>query len=289
MADNRAKSPLLSAQFKAKVKQRKKQLGRPVSPDAELGDGNVVEDGAVVVYQSVTRLVTLHPGNIIKKSGRTVVLQEADALRVAEAADLPVPHVYGTERTPDGRNCIILDYIQGQTLSDIWMDLTEAEKRAFARQLRAILEKMRSIPAPRAYIGDCKGERIYELRLRSTYTGPPCHSEAEFNTYLLNNLYEQTPHAIRRALARRQRTDHRVVLTHGDLGPHNIIVRDGRIVGLIDWESSGWYPEYWEYVKFLQRMVSHKGDWTAYMDDIFPREYLDELADYIALSKWQPL
>jgi len=27
----------------------------------------------------------------------------------------------------------------------------------------------------------------------------------------------------------------------------NIIVRGDEVVGIIDWETAGWWPEYWEY------------------------------------------
>jgi hypothetical protein len=37
--------------------------------------------------------------------------------------------------------------------------------------------------------------------------------------------------------------------THRDLGVPNILIRDGKVVAIIDWECSGWYPEYWEYTK----------------------------------------
>lgn len=74
-------------------------------------------------------MVTLHPGNIIKKSGRDICLYEADGLRVAEAAGLPVPHVYGTETTPDGRNRIAMSHIEGQTLSNVWARLSAEDKR----------------------------------------------------------------------------------------------------------------------------------------------------------------
>ncbi|TFY63573.1 hypothetical protein EVJ58_g3183 [Rhodofomes roseus] len=45
---------------------------------------------------------------------------------------------------------------------------------------------------------------------------------------------------------------HTVVLSHGDLAPHNILVMDGHITGVIDWEAAGWYPEYWEYTTMLK-------------------------------------
>jgi thiamine kinase-like enzyme len=37
------------------------------------------------------------------------------------------------------------------------------------------------------------------------------------------------------------------VFTHCDLNPTNILVREDKIVGIIDWEFAGWYPSYWEY------------------------------------------
>ncbi|KAK6856449.1 hypothetical protein PG995_006636 [Apiospora arundinis] len=38
-----------------------------------------------------------------------------------------------------------------------------------------------------------------------------------------------------------------LVFTHGDLNPSNIFVRGDEVVGIIDWETAGWYPDYWEY------------------------------------------
>lgn len=40
---------------------------------------------------------------------------------------------------------------------------------------------------------------------------------------------------------------HSSVLTHGDLSSLNILSRDNEIVGIIDWETAGWFPSYWEY------------------------------------------
>ncbi|KAF7183564.1 hypothetical protein CNMCM7691_003843 [Aspergillus felis] len=35
--------------------------------------------------------------------------------------------------------------------------------------------------------------------------------------------------------------------THGDLSSLNILACGDKIVGIIDWETAGWYPSYWEY------------------------------------------
>ena len=53
---------------------------------------------------------------------------------------------------------------------------------------------------------------------------------------------EEIQDVIRRAHARQ----HRVCLTHNDLGAHNILVDDGfNITGIVDWENCAWMPEYW--------------------------------------------
>jgi aminoglycoside phosphotransferase (APT) family kinase protein len=42
------------------------------------------------------------------------------------------------------------------------------------------------------------------------------------------------------------------VFTHGDLSSLNILVRRDDILGLVDWETAGWYPPYWEYTSACQ-------------------------------------
>jgi thiamine kinase-like enzyme len=57
--------------------------------------------------------------------------------------------------------------------------------------------------------------------------------------------------------------DHRIVFTHGDLALHNIIVKDGHVNAIIDWEFSGWYPEHWDYCKTLSFLGSTEDDYQA--------------------------
>ena len=60
---------------------------------------------------------------------------------------------------------------------------------------------------------------------------------------------------------------HRILFAHGDLRPHNIMVKDGNVAAIIDWERSGWYPEYWDYAKAL--LIWHwQNDWTDYLVQI---------------------
>jgi thiamine kinase-like enzyme len=91
---------------------------------------------------------------------------------------------------------------------------------------------------------------------------------------------------MRRALADALSDTSKIVFTHNDLSPRNIIVVGNRVKGLLDWEYAGWYPEYWEFVKFFERPTNCKG-WKDYAGVIFEREYPQELITFQALARWQ--
>ncbi|KAJ2906786.1 hypothetical protein MKZ38_010777 [Zalerion maritima] len=276
-----------------------KAFGDPVDPDE-----TEEEDGVVVLHKLFGRKVARH-GSTVIKSGKSITSSEAEALRLAERLRLPAPRVHAVEKNDHGDMAITMDYVEGAVLEDVWPNMTETQKRSIVRQLRGILYAMRAAPPPpigpsprstnaassptrrgKPKISSCGGGAVRDAHHYFDYDGGPFTTEGDFNTFLLSTLLDDTPPAIARALASRLRTDHRVVFTHGDLTQSNIIVREGRIVALLDWEYAGWYPEYWEYVKFLNRFCRYK-DWREYADDIFPVGYGDELVDYVALNHWQ--
>lgn len=76
-----------------------------------------------------------------------------------------------------------------------------------------------------------------------------------------------------------QRTGHTVRLSHGDLALRNIVVDGrGRLVGLVDWENAGWYPDYWELTAFYSTIPQQR--WADVCSEIFPdaSDFDDELA-----------
>lgn len=231
------------------------------------------------------RKVVLLADKTVVKSGKRIAIGEAEALKVAAHAGIPVPRVHDVHTASDGQGRITMDYIQGQPLDELWPEMSVEQKKDIARQLQDVVKRMRSVAPPPHLIGACDGTEIRDTRLYFTYHSPPCRDEKAFNEFLLSALFEHTPPLVRVALSRRLRTNHRIVLSHCDLTPRNVLVQDGKIKGLVDWEDSGWYPEYWEYVKFFQRNAGK--DWKRYAEDIFPELYHDELIDFIAMSKWQ--
>jgi thiamine kinase-like enzyme len=61
------------------------------------------------------------------------------------------------------------------------------------------------------------------------------------------------------------------VFTHGDVRPANVIVSQRedstwRVEAMIDWEDSGFYPDYWECVKMTNNLTPRDTeDWYLYL------------------------
>ncbi|GLA56999.1 hypothetical protein AtubIFM56815_006019 [Aspergillus tubingensis] len=59
-------------------------------------------------------------------------------------------------------------------------------------------------------------------------------------------LYESVPEAVRRLLRRRMPPATPYTFTHGDLSYGNIMVKDGSVTGIIDWETAAYMPVWCE-------------------------------------------
>ncbi len=205
----------------------------------------------------------------VVKFGAGVDAREAQTLQfIKEATTVPVPNA-----TSDRPNTIVMDYIEGCNLEECWARLSSEEKRGIAEQMRDIVLQLRRFKG--SYIGAVDRGPAVDLR-KSTYVGGPFDSEREFNEFLLKNMVPSTPSLYSTAIRQTMRTDHNVVFSHGDLNLHNILVKDGTIVALLDWEYAGWYPEHWEYIKFCVASC-HDPAWHDLGPVVFPTAYLDEL------------
>ncbi|KAJ5715183.1 Aminoglycoside phosphotransferase [Penicillium malachiteum] len=67
-----------------------------------------------------------------------------------------------------------------------------------------------------------------------------------------------------------------LIFTHGDLSSLNILVRGDDIVGIIDWETAGWYPSYWEYTSAHQ--VNPQNSFWVHEIEKFLQPMPEELA-----------
>lgn len=229
-------------------------------------------------------------GMFVVKYGEYVTANEGHALVFIEEnlqAFVPAPRLYSMYRQ-EGALYLVMSYIPGTALDDLWPILSEQEKASMMNQLGSSLNHMRSLGTPGLY-GSVHGGPIpspyfrsrdhlrdaspHPLDRRHDITGP-FHTEEEFNLALVRharavqtNAAEWEPNYLARHISTVLR-DHDIRFTHGNLNRKNIIVRpvnnptsDGgqfEVVGIIDWRAAGWYPSYWEYIC------------------IFPHDYYDD-------------
>jgi hypothetical protein len=193
--------------------------------------------------------------NWVIKCSRLLEFSEAHTLKfLAEETSIPVPRIKATYSSKTGVKYIVMEYIPGKPLSQVWGNLASEEKDAVLLELKSYMDEVRRIKPPRPGVvaavdySPCNDDRI------SATPFGPFDSHDDFHLFLrwgINNEEHSLPAIgeIVRAHKSDRWKQYRTVLTHGDLAPRNIIMRDKKIVGIVDWETSGWFPEYWEYTR----------------------------------------
>ncbi|OAX77473.1 hypothetical protein ACJ72_08229 [Emergomyces africanus] len=172
---------------------------------------------------------------------------------VRKNTSLPVPEVYDAYvDESSNRGIIVMEYVEGNILRDVWDDLTGEQQSSIANQLKAYIRELQSLKG--IFIGPVDGSPCYDPTFCvGEESFGPFATETEFNEGLIkamkltrHNSWVDHISKFVRALP-----THNVVFTHGDISPRNIIVRGDQVVAILDWEMAGFYPEYWEYIKIL--------------------------------------
>lgn len=125
------------------------------------------------------------------------------------------------------------------------------------------------MPLQSNYLGSGDPPLCRDLRRHGRTSAGTISTEMEFKAFLVSPPRELNPVYLD-LITSTLSTCHQIVMTHSDLRPENIIAlytspNTIRITGLIDWELSGAYPEYWEYVKALADVRWSLSDWFSYL------------------------
>lgn len=226
----------------------------PPRQHAAFPDGEVLyhcNDRYVVRHGDAVTKFTMNPHGL----GANDHPNEAFALQFVKAyTTIPVPTVLSSSW-----DRITMQYVEGQTLQQSWPVLTSDERSNILTQLTGYVAQMRALSG--IYLGRLDGQGVIVPSIMTRSGGPFC-TLTEFHHWLVRppkriEAESMYWHQITTQLG----TDYPVVFTHGDLAARNILVRDGRIVAILDWEFAGWYPEYWEYV-FAMRGLDNI-DWET--------------------------
>lgn len=228
-----------------------------------------------IIYRCNNRYVVRHGETITKYTtyghgmGENDHPNEAMALRFIKAnTTIPVPKVVSSDW-----DRITMEYVQGQTLEKAWPVLTSEERSNIIVELRGYIAQLHALPG--IYIGRLDGQGVV-LPSFFTRSGGPFGTLAELHEWLvwppkrLRAGQSMHWHQITTQLG----ADYPIVFTHGDLAARNMLVRDGRIAAILDWEFAGWYPAYWDYVFALRGM--DRIDWEtlgSHAPSLFPKRY----------------
>ncbi|KAF5980147.1 hypothetical protein FBULB1_5391 [Fusarium bulbicola] len=145
-------------------------------------------------------------------------------------------------------------------LSDDDLDIFKRDMQKYMAQLRSISRQQKHAIS-NAVGGPCCDYRIVACRdydkERGDFFGP-FTDEEEFNNTLRTPALPDVFHS----------TGHDIMFPHSDINMRNVLVHNGRISGIVDWENSGWFPDCWEYTK-AHYVTKLNKRWLAVVDRIF--------------------
>ena len=238
------------------------------------------------------QILPLPFGLILKRSDGTRH-EEVLTTQMMRAAGLPAPLIicYGDHAdTPHAPVSILMTRLPGKDMGQVYETLSDDEKDTILRELKYYLDGMRKWGNPWGdRICSTIGTGIRSIRIPFHFV-QPCESEQKFNDYLihdtshLSTLSKQQFQALLAKAKEMRSMPHRIVFSHGDLQHHNLLVHEGHLSGFIDWEASGWYPDYWEYTTPM-RFGGESSWWYQFVKKLGGSAYLSELECEKALTE----
>ncbi|OQD71391.1 hypothetical protein PENPOL_c001G05003 [Penicillium polonicum] len=233
----------------------------------------VTDDEGEVLYTFHRRKIVRISEYLVVKKADDIPVHEAPTLRfIAENTTIPVPKVHDVRLENDKVVGIVMDYMPGKPLDEVWDTLSPSQKQSIAEQLRGYISQLRNLKGN--YIGAIDRGTVSMGKWGPIYGGP-FDSEQEFNQWILNDLSSGLSAPLRYYAEHALTDGHEIVFTHSDFSPRNILVDENsvyQVTAILDWEFAGWYPEWWEYFRAYKNF--HRGkDWSDYLCYILPPRY----------------
>lgn len=227
-------------------------------------------------------------GAVVKCSDEIVIKVFPDSRDLTEyhslqyladhACDLPVPRPHGLIML--GSFCaMFMSYIPGVTLDKAWPSLSHEAKLYLQKQLDIIFSRLRALRQDDGPgLGGVCGEGVKDYRIMEVFaykgiTTARGFDELQFSAkHRASSCYVKL---LRSFLEEQNKTLQGSVFTHGDLKKSNVMVEQDptdanayTITGVVDWEDSGFYPEYYECTTLSNgQSIMHDDDWYLYVPD----------------------
>ncbi|KAK4103154.1 kinase-like protein [Parathielavia hyrcaniae] len=230
-----------------------------------------------VSFQSINRYVVRHGNTLTKYTtdrhgmGFNGHPNEAMAFRFVKAnTTIPVPEVISSDW-----DRITMQYVEGQTLKHAWSSLTTDQRSNVTNELRGYIAQLQALASRSdVLLGRLDGQGAV-LPTNFPRSGGPFSSLADLQHWLVHPPRRSEKqsmywHQITTQLV----ADYPIIFTYGDIAARNIMVRDGHVVAILDWEYAGCYPAYWDYTLAL-RGLDNVGWETlgSHLPSRFPKRY----------------
>jgi hypothetical protein len=195
------------------------------------------------------------PFGLCLKTGPRVPLNEGNALLLVEKhTTVPAPRLINVtvDSNEGGRGMgyLLMTQVPGISIERARDRLTYEERHQIAKDLAKCISQWRKIPntSPH-FLCDTLGGPFNNHRMAGIEPRGPFNSMSEFLDFLTKDVeFARTEIPSISALYKKK---YEACFTHSDLHPTNIIIQQGRLSGIVDWEHASFKPEYWEYTRAI--------------------------------------
>ncbi|KAJ5584321.1 uncharacterized protein N7459_004121 [Penicillium hispanicum] len=217
--------------------------------------------------------------------------ESANIQFLASKTSIPIPKIVEEWQEDDGAYFLLAKRIRGQPLSELWPTMPWADRERVAKQTAEYLLQLRELHSDQ--MESIGGQPIYSAFLFPNGYGighGPLSSDDELWAEMSLAL-AKVPEPIRLKLRQRMPTAAPYTFTHGDLTNVNIMVEDSNLAGILDWESSGYFPVWWEFTSAGIGLGQEDKEWK----DLLRKYLLDHTearnfwCDFFALCEYPNL
>ncbi|RFU29692.1 hypothetical protein B7463_g6625, partial [Scytalidium lignicola] len=233
--------------------------------------GTIIDllDRSEVIFQNrfgASTMVLKVSENIIAKIGREVDgTNEYTSIQYLQnhLPSFPAPRPHGLIKF--GIYYLhFMSFIPGFNLEEAWPQLDTPQKQSIRNQLDALFLQLRALPFPNGQpLGGVQGDGCMDGRREIRVSSKPIMNAKEFDDFIFSRTRSAGPiyiNFLRKFLEEHDDNSSRCVFTHSDVRPANIMVDldkcgNWKVTGIVDWERSGFYPEYWESIKVTNNLA----------------------------------
>lgn len=186
---------------------------------------------------------------------------------------IPVPEVLAVGVQDDGGEFIILRRLPGRNLEDAWPSLTAMEQDDVCRQLGRHVRTLHALPEASWMRNPWVELALDQRQLRNAYHAPPTVIDwmieaAQQTRPDLTPVLNLVGAMVRNGLSLFQQTDS--VFIQADLHFRNVMVMDGQVTGLIDFEGARLAPRDTELDMLVRWLLDSRKNAGSQFDQVVP-------------------